>query len=66
MNSNFKVIGLTRLGIQPESTAQETDALYNSAVVTSYGYKIVAVGGLSPDKIAVMGVSMFSTLIRVI
>ena len=33
-------------------------------VVTLYGYKIVAVGGLSPDKIAVMGVSMFSTLIR--
>ena len=28
MNTNFKVIGLTRLGIKPESTAQETDALY--------------------------------------
>ena len=27
MNTNFKVIGLTRLGIKPESTAQETDAL---------------------------------------
>ena len=26
MNTNFKVIGLTRLGIKPESTAQETDA----------------------------------------
>ena len=25
-----KVIGLTRLGIKPESTAQETDALYHS------------------------------------
>ena len=34
--------------------------------MTSWGYKIVAVGGLSPDKIAVMGVSMFCTLIRVI
>ena len=28
MNTNFKVIGLTRLGIKPESTAQETDALF--------------------------------------
>ena len=27
MNTNFTVIGLTRLGIKPESTAQETDAL---------------------------------------
>ena len=27
MNTNFKVIGLTRLGIKPKSTAQETDAL---------------------------------------
>ena len=35
-------------------------------VVTSCGYKIVAVEGLLPDKIVVMGVSMFSTLIRVI
>ena len=35
-------------------------------VVTSYGYKIVSVGGLFPDKIAVTGVSMFSTLMRVI
>ena len=25
MNTNFKVIGVTRLGIKPESTAQETD-----------------------------------------
>ena len=31
MNTNFKVIGLTRLGIKPESTAQETDAPYHSA-----------------------------------
>ena len=31
MNTNFKVIGLTRLGIKPESTAKETDALYHSA-----------------------------------
>ena len=31
MNTNVKVIGLTRLGIKPESTAQETDALYHSA-----------------------------------
>ena len=29
MNTNFKVIGLTRLGIKPESTAQETDAQSN-------------------------------------
>ena len=27
MNINFKVIGLTRLGIKPESTAPEADAL---------------------------------------
>ena len=32
MNTNFKVIGLTRLGIKPESTAQETDALYHSTI----------------------------------
>ena len=32
MNTNFKVIGLTRLGIKPESTAQETGALYHSAI----------------------------------
>ena len=27
MNTNFKVIGLTRLGIKPKSTAAETDVL---------------------------------------
>ena len=27
MNTNFKVIGLTRLGIKPESTAPEAEAL---------------------------------------
>ena len=27
VNTNFKVIGLTRLGIKPQSTASETDAL---------------------------------------
>ena len=32
VNTNFKVIGLTRLGIKPESTAHETDALYHSAI----------------------------------
>ena len=32
VNTNFKVIGLTRLGIKPESTAQEADALYHSAI----------------------------------
>ena len=32
MNTNVKVIGLTRLGIKPESTAQETDAPYHSAI----------------------------------
>ena len=31
MNTNFIVIGLTRLGIKSESTAQEADALYLSA-----------------------------------
>ena len=29
VNTNVKVIGLTRLGIKPQSTAQETDALYH-------------------------------------
>ena len=29
MNTNVKVIGLTRRGIKPESTAHETDALYS-------------------------------------
>ena len=29
MNTKFKVVGLTRLGIKPESTAQEADALYH-------------------------------------
>ena len=27
MNTNYKVVGLTRLAIKPESTAQEADAL---------------------------------------
>ena len=27
MNTNFKVIGLTRLGIKPKSTASKADAL---------------------------------------
>ena len=27
MNTNFKVTGLTRLGMKPESTAPEADAL---------------------------------------
>ena len=27
MNTNFKVVGLTRLGIKPESTAPEAGAL---------------------------------------
>ena len=32
VNTNVKIIGLTRLGIKPESTAQETDAPYHSAI----------------------------------
>ena len=36
MNTNFKVIGLTGLGIKPESTAQETDALYHSAILSCF------------------------------
>ena len=31
-NTNIKVIGLTLLGIKPESTAQKTDAPYHSAI----------------------------------
>ena len=29
------LVGLTRLGIKPESTAQETAALYHSAILVS-------------------------------
>ena len=41
VNTNFNVIGLTRLGIKPKSTAQETDAPYHSAIwaVNKYRYK---------------------------
>ena len=34
VNTNFKVIGLTRLGMKPESTAQHTDAPYHLAIFT--------------------------------
>ena len=33
MNTNFKVIGLTRLGIKPKSTAPEADALTTYKIV---------------------------------
>ena len=33
MNTNFKVIGLIRLGITPESTVPEADALTTRAVL---------------------------------
>ena len=36
VKTNVKVIGLTRLGIKPESTAQETDAPYHSAIRAVY------------------------------
>ena len=36
VNTNVKVIGLTRLGIEPQSTAQETDAPYHSATNQFY------------------------------
>ena len=36
MNTNVKVIGLTRLGIKQESTAQETDAPYHSEPIFYY------------------------------
>ena len=32
VNTNFKVTGLTRLGIKPKFTAPEADALYHSAI----------------------------------
>ena len=35
MNTNFKVIGLTRLGIKAKSTIEEADALYHSAIWAS-------------------------------
>ena len=45
MNTNFKVIGLTRLGIKPKSTAREADTLithqselFNYYVVLTFEY----------------------------
>ena len=38
MNINFKVIGLTRLGIKPQSTAPETDDL------TTRGSELLSMG----------------------
>ena len=40
-NTNFKVIGLTGLGIKPESTAQETDAPYHSAILAVKFFNVV-------------------------
>ena len=36
VNTNVKVIGLTRLGIKPESTAQETDGHLSCSNNTIY------------------------------
>ena len=38
MNTNFKVIGLTRLGIKPKSTAPEADALTTRHLICSEGH----------------------------
>ena len=48
MNTIFKVIGLTRLGIKPESTAQETDAPYHS-VICVVKLKHCGIRGLAND-----------------
>ena len=40
MNANVKVIGLTRLGIKPESTATEADAPYHSAILAVMKYLV--------------------------
>ena len=36
MDTNFKVIGLTRLGFKPESAAPKADALTNRSSELSY------------------------------
>ena len=43
MNTNFKVIGLTLVGIKPESTAPEADALATrlSELLISHGRMMV-------------------------
>ena len=44
MNTNFKVIGLTILGIKPEPTASEADALTNRPSELSLGKRKLTVG----------------------
>ena len=41
MNTNFKVIGLTRLGIKPESTAPEADILATRPLFGSVTSKLL-------------------------
>ena len=43
MNTNFKVIGLTRLGIKPKSTAPEADAL-TTRLSELFSYEAVCLG----------------------
>ena len=50
MNTNVKVIGLTRLGIKPESTAQETDAPYHSNYDINYDIQKFNCDAESPHK----------------
>ena len=55
MNTNFQVIDLTRLGIKPESTAQETDALYHSAI---RAVKKIAANGYLPSIAISPGINL--------
>ena len=56
MNTNIKVIGLTRLGIKPESTAQETNAPYHSAIYEAVMTNVKVIGltrlGIKPESTA--------------
>ena len=40
VNTNFKVIGLSRLGIKPESTAPEADALTTRSSEQLYSHDL--------------------------
>ena len=50
MNTNFKVIGLIRLGIKPVSTAQGTDALNHSAILSGRSLRFENLGRMMGES----------------